>query len=116
MAKAKTKAAPDAEARKALLDYIKTLDSDANFILITAQLKKMLAEGMTYAGIRYALWYSINVLGREYKGVGIIPYIYDEAKRYWQWQQRMKEQVAGWQPVDDIAVVVKRQREDEVFT
>ena len=116
MAKAKSKANPDAEARKALLDYIKALDPNANFILITSQIKRMMGEyDMTYGGIRYALWYSINVLGREYKGIGIIPYVYDEAKRYWQWQQQMKEQVAGWKPADDIAVVVKRQREDEVF-
>ena len=115
MARKAKESSPDAEARKALLDYIKNLDRDANFILITAQLKRMLAEGMTYAGIRYALWYSINVRGMEYKGMGIIPYVYDEAKRYWQWQQRMKQQIASWQSQDNDAVVVKRQREDEVF-
>lgn len=115
MARKKSESSPDAAERKALLDYIKSLDPDANFILITAQLKRMLTEGMTYAGIRYALWYSINVRGMEYKGMGIIPYVYDEAKRYWQWQQQMKAQVAGWKQVDEDAVVVKRQREDEVF-
>lgn len=112
---AKKSTSPDAEARKALLDYIKALDPNANFILITAQLKRMLAEGMTYTGIRYALWYSINVEGAEYKGIGIVPYIYDRAKKYWRWQQQMKAQVAGWKQADEDAVVVKRQREDEVF-
>lgn len=115
MAKAKSKSNPDAEARKALLDYIKSLDPNANFIMIGSQLKRMLAEGMTYAGIRYALWYSINIEGMGYKGLGIVPYVYDRAKRYWQWQQNMKIQVAGWKQVDEDAVVVKRQREDEVF-
>ena len=116
MARKKNEPSPDASERKALLDYIKILDPDANFIMIGSQLKRMLAEGMTYAGIRYALWYSINVRGMEYKGVGIIPCVYDEAKRYWQWQQQMKAQVAGWKQSDEDAVVVKRQREDEVFT
>lgn len=115
MAKAKSKASPDAEARKALLDYIKALDPNANFILIGSQLKRMIDEGMTYSGIRYALWYSINVKQMPYKGVGIVPYVYEEAKAYWQWQQRMKQQVASWQPQDNDAVVVKRQRDDEVF-
>lgn len=115
MARKAKESSPDAEARKALLDYIKSLDPDTNFIMVTAQLKRMLVEGMTCAGIRYALWYSINVKGMEYKGLGIIPYVYDEAKRYWQWQQQMKAQVAGWKQVDEDAVVVKRQREDEVF-
>lgn len=112
---AKKSTSPDAAERKELLAYIKTIDPNANFILITSQLKRMTDEGMTYSGIRYALWYSINVKQMPYKGVGIIPYIYEEAKAYWQWQQRMKQQVASWQPQDNDAVVVKRQREDEVF-
>lgn len=115
MARKKNEPSPDAAERKALLAYIKELDPNANFILITSQLKRMTDEGMTYNGIRYALWYSINVKQMPYRGVGIIPYIYEEAKTYWQWQQRMKKQVAGWQPQDNDAVVVKRQREDEVF-
>lgn len=113
---AKKSTSPDAAERKALLAYIKELDPNANFILITSQLKRMTDGGMTYSGIRYALWYSVNVKQIPYKGVGIIPYVYEEAKAHWQWQQRMKQQVASWQPQDNDAVVVKRQREDEVFT
>lgn len=112
---AKKSTSPDATERKALLAYIKELDPNANFILITSQLKRMTDEGMTYSGIRYALWYSINVKQMPYRGVGIVPYVYEEAKAYWQWQQRMKQQVASWQPQDNDAVVVKRQREEEVF-
>ena len=115
MARKKNEPSPDATERKALLAYIKALDPNANFILITSQLKRMIDEGMTYNGIRYALWYSINVKQMPYKGVGIIPYVYEEAKAYWQWQQCMKQQVASWQPKDNDAVVVKRQRKDEVF-
>lgn len=112
---AKKSTSPDAAERKALLDYIKQLDSNANFIMIGSQLKRMTDEGMTYSGIRYALWYSINVKRMPYKGVGIIPYVYEEAKTYWQWQQYMKQRVASWQPQNNDAVVVKRQRDDEVF-
>lgn len=115
MARKKNEPSPDATERKALLDYIKELDPDANFIAIGSQLKRMIDEGMTYSGIRYALWYSINVKQMPYRGVGIIPYVYEEAKTYWQWQQRMKKQVASWQPQDNDDVVVKRHREDEVF-
>lgn len=115
MARKKNEPNPDAEERKALLAYIKELDHNANFILITSQLKRMTDEGITYSGIRYALWYSVNVKQMPYKGVGIIPYVYEEAKAYWQWQQRMKQRVASWKPQDDDAVVVKRQRDDEVF-
>lgn len=112
---AKKSTSPNAAERKELLDYIKELDPHANFILITSQLKRMTDEGMTYSGIRYALWYSVNVKQMPYNSVGIIPYVYEEAKAYWKWQQRMKQQVASWQPQDNDAVVVKRQKEDEVF-
>lgn len=112
---AKKSTSPDAAKRKVLLDYIKSLDPNANFILIGSQLKRMTDEDMTYSGIRYALWYSINVKQMQYRGVGIVPYVYEEAKEYYQWQQRMKQQAASWQPQDNDAVVVKRQKEDEVF-
>ena len=115
MARKKNEPSPDAAERKALLDYIKELDPSANFIAIGSQLKRMITEGMTYSGIRYALWYSVNVKQMPYKGVGIIPYVYEEAKAYWQWQQRIKKQVASWQPQDNDDVVVKRHRDEEVF-
>lgn len=112
---AKKSTSPDAAERKALLAYIKELDHNANFIAIGSQFKRMTDDGMTYSGIRYALWYSVNIKQMPYKGVGIVPYVYEEAKAYWQWQQRMRQQAASWQPQDNDAVVVKRQRDDEVF-
>lgn len=115
MARKKNEPSPDAAERKVLLAYIKELDHNANFIAIGSQLKHMTYEGMTYSGMRYALWYSVNVKQMPYKGVGIIPYVYEEAKAYWQWQQRMKQQVASWQPKNNDAVVVKRQKDDGVF-
>ena len=115
MARKKNEPSPDATERKVLLDYIKALDPNANFVSIGWQLKRMIGEGMTYSGIRYALWYSINVKQMPYRGVGIIPYVYKEAKTYWQWQQRMKKQVAGWMPADEDAVIVRRDTEEDVF-
>lgn len=109
------KSEPD--ARKALLDYIKSLDPDANFPAIAVQLKRMTVEhGMTYAGMRYALWYSINIKELPYKGIGILPYVYDESRRYWNWKQRMKQQVSAWRPQDDDAVIVRQDNEEDVFT
>lgn len=102
--------------RTALLDYIKQLDPDTNFIVATAQIKRMIADyGMTYAGMRYALWYSINVVNRQYKGIGVLPYVYEDAKKYWDWQKRMRQQVADWMPQDDDAVIVRRDVEENIF-
>lgn len=102
--------------RTALLDYIKQLDPDTNFIVTTAQIKRMIADyGMTYAGMRYALWYSINVANRQYKGISVLPYVYEESRKYWQWQQRMKQQVSDWMPQDDDAIIVRRDVEENIF-
>lgn len=103
--------------RKALLDYIKSLNPDANFPAIAVQLKRMMVEhSMTYAGMRYALWYSINVKELPYKGIGILPYVYDESRRYWNWKQCMKQRVSAWKPADDEAVIVRHDKEEDVFT
>lgn len=113
----KPKPAMPPDDRTALLDYIKQIDPDTNFIVATAQIKRMIADyGMTYAGMRYALWYSINVANRQYKGISVLPYVYEESRKYWQWQQRMKQQVAGWTPADDDAVIVRHDKEEDVFT
>lgn len=114
--KPKPKPTMPPDDRTALLDYIKQLDPDTNFIVATAQIKRMIADyGMTYAGMRYALWYSINVANRQYKGISVLPYVYEDAKKYWQWQQRMKQQVADWMPQDDDAVIVRRDVEENIF-
>ena len=103
--------------RSAILAYIKQLDPNANFMVITAQLKRMVSDyGMTYKGMHYALWYSVNIKNLPYKGVGILPYVYQESKDYWDWQQRMKQQMAGWVPADDDAVIVRQDKEEDVFT
>ena len=111
----KPKPAPN-DDRKALLAYVWQLDPNANFMVITAQLKRMIADyGMTYAGMRYALWYSVNIKELPYKGIGILPYVYDESRRYWNWKQRMKQQVSAWKPADDDAVIVRRDDGGGVF-
>lgn len=112
----KPKPTTSPDDRTALLDYIKQLDPNVNFMVVAVQLKRMIADyGMTYAGMRYALWYGVNIANKPYKGVGILPYIYNDAKNYWQWQQRMKQQVGDWIPQDDDTVIVRRDKEEDVF-
>lgn len=107
---------PPNDDRKALLAYIRQLDSNTKFMVITAQLKRMIADyGMTYAGMRYALWWSVNIANKPYKGIGILPYVYQDAKDYWQWQQRMKKQIGDWMPQDDDAIIIRHDKEEDVF-
>lgn len=99
-----------------LMDYIKQLDQDTDFIAVTSQIKRMATEyNMTYDGMRYALWYSINITDRPYRGIGILPYVYEDAKKYWLWQKQMKQQVTEWSLNDDDVVIMRHDAEEDVF-
>ena len=99
-----------------LMDYIKQLDPDTDFIAVTSQVKRMATEyGMTYDGMRYALWYSISIADKPYKGIGILPYIYSDAKKYWLWQKQMKQQVADWSLNDEDIVIMRQDKQEDVF-
>jgi hypothetical protein len=74
------------------------LRGTANFSLIAKQTKDFVARGLTYNGIFYTLkyWYEIknNSIEKAKGGIGIVPYVYDEAKKYWEDNK----------PMDDIKV------------
>ncbi len=76
----------------------KLLGSTAKQILISKQTKDFVARGLTYNGIFYTLkyWYEIknNSIEKAKGGIGIVPYVYDEAKQYWEDNK----------PMDDIKV------------
>lgn len=98
------------------MDYIKQLDPDTDFIAVTSQVKRMATEyGMTYDGMRYALWYSINIADKPYSGIGILPYVYSSAKKYWLWQKQMKQQVTNWNIQDDETVIMRHDAKEDVF-
>lgn len=99
-----------------LMDYIKQLDPDTDFIAVTSQIKRMATEyNMTYDGMRYALWYSINIADKSYMGIGILPYVYSSAKKYWLWKKQMKQQVTDWSLNDEDVVIMRHDAEEDVF-
>ena len=77
------------EERKKLTDLIKELyaPDKPNWDLITAQIKKYKGEGMTYMGMYYTLTFFFVIEKndiRKGKGVGIIPYKYETARKYYE--------------------------------
>lgn len=63
------------------------LKEKANVKLICIQIQKFINMGFTYNGIYYTLiyWYEVkkNSADKSMGGIGIVPYIYNEAKKYW---------------------------------
>lgn len=65
---------------------------------IYAQIKKYVSEGMTYKGISYSLEYFFRVknnsLEKANNGIGIVPFIYEEANTYFNRINYKKEKIA----------------------
>lgn len=100
-----------------LTDYVQTYAPNTAWVKFGANVQRMCKDGMTIAGIHYTLRYIREHEGKQVQGDGValVPYYYDAARNYYQWQQRMKQQVAGWTPADDEAVVVRHDDEEDVF-
>ena len=101
-----------------LTNYVQSYAPNTAWVKFGANVQRMCKDGMTIAGIHYTLRYmreheQVQMYG---DGLALVPYYYDAARNYYQWQQRMKQQVAGWTPADEDAVIVRRDKEEDVFT
>lgn len=78
---------PEVLARKELIDYIDNLYGRHRLNpMLFKQIKSMREEGYTYQGMKLTLWYFHELKNNpvlEDSGIGIIPYIYEETKRWY---------------------------------
>ncbi len=77
--------------RIALTDYIQYLYGTFP-TKVTRQMEDYKKQGMTYKGQELSLRYWYDTLEHEFnaeQGIGIIPYIYDEAKQFFMDKQRV---------------------------
>lgn len=81
------------EDYQSLLDYvIKLFGEDKPLMLLKKQIKDMKDDGYKYKGMELALKYFFDTLGnrvQEGTGVGIIPYVYEDAKNHYIKQKRI---------------------------
>jgi hypothetical protein len=76
------------EDRQKLLAYINELFGDRiNFGVVTKQIKNYVdGYGYSYSGIHGTLYYCYVIKKQEInkaEGIGLVPYYYNEARRYW---------------------------------
>ena len=114
----KSRTVAEKSPMRQLTDYVQSYAPDTAWVKFGANVQRMCKDGMTVAGIHYTLRYmrgheQVQMYG---DGLSLVPYYYDQARIYYQWQQRMKQQVAGWMPADDDAVIVRHDKEEDVFT
>lgn len=82
---------------KSLMAYVVELfGEDKPVMLLKKQIKDMKDEGYKYKGMELALRYFFDTLGnrvQENTGVGIIPYVYEQAKQHYIKQRKIAESV-----------------------
>lgn len=123
MGRPKKEKAPPSKSemeRKALFDYINEVwVGEKDFKKIASQIKRMMIDNseMTYGGIHYTIWYAINHQGISMSNIGIVPYLYDEARAYCKWLANIKSQVKEWKNEEKEITIASaiREREEDIF-
>ena len=108
----------DSQDRQEFIAYLKSMcNQELNYKIVGSMLKKMMKDNtsFTYNGMKYTLWYIRDVLNINITGVGIIPYYYDEAKRYYDKKQKMKQAIKQSNVRQDTKTICRRMKriEDE---
>lgn len=105
--------------RKELIAYFASICSiEINYPALYATLKKIMSDEYvkyTYNGLRYSLWYAKEHKQMDISNIYVATTYYNEARKYYQWQQKMKQQISGWQQDDAEVVVCKKSRIEGVF-
>lgn len=112
----KSKPVAEKSQMRKLTDYVQSYAPNTAWVKFGANVQRMCKDGMTVAGIHYTLWYmrEHEKMQLDGDGLGLVQWYYDAAKNFYQWQQRMKQQVSNWQQTSNAAVKVKQSNE-EVF-
>lgn len=111
----------DSQDRQEFIAYLKSMCSqELNYKIVGSMLKKIMKDNpsFTYNGMQYTLWYIHNVLNINITGVGIIPYYYDEAKRYYDKKQKMKQVIKQSNIRQDTKTIcrrIKRIEDEDIF-
>ncbi len=98
------------EDKKSLLEYIDKLfkNHEKNQNKINQQIKKFKSEGYTYKGMEITLFYFFEVkdnnLSKAMGGIGIIPFVYNEAESYYITKQKATESSIK---IGNIPVIIK---------
>lgn len=80
---------------------------DGDYSRIGGQIKKYIKEGKTYNGIYLTLKYWFEVrkgnISKSNGAIGIVPYIYEEARKYWKQMEpkrvpKMEEEIVLLKP------------------
>lgn len=109
----------DERAKRAdILDVLDDITGGkVNYALVQKQLKELIGTGKyTESGLLGTLYYAINIKHIKFNpkaGIGILPYLYQDARRYYEKQAVMKEGVHKVEYEEKVVVVKPQQSNRE---
>ena len=105
--------------KKELLDYfISVCIEPINYAVYNKQLKeiKQQYKDYTYRGMKYCLWYIHEHQNIPIKSIAIVPYYYEESKKYYQWLKNIKNSLKKYNiEQEQEKVVIKQEVEEDIF-
>lgn len=116
--KQKSVPATEKSQMRQLTDYVQSYAPNTAWFKFGANVQRMCKDGMTIAGIHHTLRYmrEHEQMQLDGDGLGLVQWYYDAAKKFYQWQQRMKKQVQDWKQTKDTAVKIQQSNaNEEVF-
>lgn len=119
MSKKKKELSQEQIDRLELIDYYsKVCSCEINYPLLQQTLKRLMSDEFvkyTYKGLQYALWYAKEIKEMYILSIYAAVYVYNEAKDYYNWRQKMQRVVADWRLDDKEITVTKREKEVDIF-
>lgn len=102
----------DRQDRQMLYDTIKDIfDVTYPTPQMMKQVKRFREElGYEYSGMAATLVYAKNQKEMDLTGVGIIPYLYDETRKYYQWRKHRKQVQAKELETQEIETISPKKK------
>ena len=69
----------------------------------------------TYRGMKYCLWYVKEHQNIPIKSIAIIPYYYEESKKYYKWLQYVKKSIQKYNKENVEKIVKTQEVEENIF-
>lgn len=105
--------------KKALLDYFASVCCDSiNYAIYNKQLKEIKKEykDYTYKGMKYCLWYIHEHQNIPIKSIAIVPYYYEESKKYYKWLKNIKDSLKNYNANQEKErTIVRQEMEESIF-
>lgn len=115
--KKKNQTQDDIDKENLLNYFISICCEPINYAVYNKQLReiKQQYKNYTYKGMQYCLWYLHEHQNIPIKSIAIVPYYYEESKRYYQWLKNIKNSLKNYNMKQSEKTIIKQETEEDIF-